>query len=208
MKSFCQTCLRPLSRCLCSFVRKVPNQTQVFILQHSKERLHPKGTAKLAQLCLNKCELLVDKSFSDTLQNIIQHYRAVLLWPSSEETSSDKDQPEWNTPGSASHLDKAPLNPVAIIAIDGTWKKAAKIFHTHPELQTLPRLSVTGQHNRYHHRKSPSDQHLSTLEAIFYALETMEGETHPENQLAALLDAQADMIAHWHSNLAENQGNL
>lgn len=97
--------------------------------------------------------------------------------------------------------DVSERKPIALIAIDGTWKKANKIYLSHPQLQSLPKLNIEGRENQYRHRKSPSDQHLSTLEAIYHGLNKLEGNSESDVQQEALfielLDAQQTMIEHW-----------
>lgn len=198
MSNYCSTCLRPNARCLCAFVRPVQNKTPVFILQHSKERQHPKGTAKLTQLCLNHCTLIADKTFHQALEEITENYRPLLLWPSKSEDAVNqtiKDAFETSPPSNGE-------KPTALIAIDGTWKKANKIYLSHAELQALPKLNIEGRANQYHHRKSPSDQHLSTLEAIYHGLNIIErrseaSDSTEEPQFEELLTAQQAMIEHW-----------
>ncbi|MFC3152234.1 tRNA-uridine aminocarboxypropyltransferase [Litoribrevibacter euphylliae] len=194
MSNYCPTCLRPKSRCLCSFVRNVQHRTPVFILQHSKERLHPKGTAKLAQLCLSNCTLISGKAFDKTVREITSKYRPLLLWPSDPSLQASENM-------ASDENDVSERKPIALIAIDGTWKKANKIYLSHPQLQSLPKLNIEGRENQYRHRKSPSDQHLSTLEAIYHGLNKLEGHTESDVQQEALftelLDAQQTMIEHW-----------
>ncbi|WP_284384137.1 tRNA-uridine aminocarboxypropyltransferase [Litoribrevibacter albus] len=203
MTQFCLTCQRPPSRCLCSFVQPVANKTPVFILQHAKERLHPKGTAKLAQLCLSQAELIIGKEFKDTLTRIQRDYAPILLWPEENAGSAIPSATEANRrEGNERNDNLTRTKPSALIAIDGTWKKAAKIYHTHAELHTLPKLNLQGHENQYHHRKSPSAEHLSTLEAIYFGLRELSHNDIPYHQtLNGLLDAQQRMIEHWHKNL-------
>ena len=152
---YCIQCNRPMSRCICSFVTHIDNPLPVVILQHLRERHHPKGTAKLAQMCLANCDIISEKDFSLPLKKILDHYQPILLWPATELYQQITKLPAeaFQTSRSTNTTDK---RPYALIAIDGTWKKANKIFLSHPELQTMPRCIIENQSNQYHHRDEKS----------------------------------------------------
>jgi DTW domain-containing protein YfiP len=62
-----------------------------------------------------------------------------------------------------------------IILIDGTWRKAKKIFMLSKNLQTLPLLKLSpAEKTDYRIRKAPSENSLSTLEAAVMALHFLE----------------------------------
>jgi hypothetical protein len=114
------------------------------------------------------------------------------------------------------HAELAECN--ALIVIDGTWKKANKIFHTHSELHTLPRCDIQHVKNQYKIRKSPSEQHLSTLEAIYFGLHQLNSGRGSEPQIPSrlndpvddeylgLLEAQSLMIQQWQDIQNQHQG--
>lgn len=100
------------------------------------------------------------------------------------------------------HAELAECN--ALIVIDGTWKKANKIFHTHSELHTLPRCDIQHVKNQYKIRKSPSEQHLSTLEAIYFGLHQLNAPV--DDDYLGLLEAQGLMIQQWQDIQNQHQG--
>ncbi|MBY0415032.1 MAG: DTW domain-containing protein [Bdellovibrionales bacterium] len=62
-----------------------------------------------------------------------------------------------------------------LIVIDGTWRKAKKIFLSSKNLQPLPALSLAPtEESDYRIRKAPSENALSTLEASVMALNILE----------------------------------
>ena len=62
-----------------------------------------------------------------------------------------------------------------LILIDGTWRKAKKIFMLSKNLHTLPSLKLAPlETSDYRIRKSPSENALSTLEAAVHALQFLE----------------------------------
>jgi DTW domain-containing protein YfiP len=69
----------------------------------------------------------------------------------------------------------AEKNITHLILIDGTWRKAKKIFMLSKNLHTLPTLRLDPKENSdYRIRKSPTDSALSTLEASIEALKVLE----------------------------------
>ncbi len=77
----------------------------------------------------------------------------------------------------SAELEQAPnLGAVnTLIFIDGTWRKALKLWSLNPWLHTLPtyRMSPSAP-SSYGIRKTKQKNGLSTLEAVSYALEHTE----------------------------------
>lgn len=59
----CPRCERALVACFCHSIRSLDNALSVLILQHPSEVKHAKGTAKIVELSLNNCQLLVGEDF-------------------------------------------------------------------------------------------------------------------------------------------------
>ena len=79
-----------------------------------------------------------------------------------------------------------------LLALDGTWRKARKLIHLNPWLNTLPQLTLKAPpQGRYHIRKAEQDGQLSTLEAVCAALTQLDG--HSETA-APILDAFAQYL--------------
>ncbi len=64
--------------------------------------------------------------------------------------------------------------PKQIILLDGTWKKAYKLWQLNTWLHTLPTLRIDDVESQYHIRKAPKAGYLSTLEAAAICLEKLE----------------------------------
>ncbi len=63
-----------------------------------------------------------------------------------------------------------------LILLDGTWKKAYKMWQLSINLQALPTVSLdNADRGNYRIRKSPKDQGVSTVEAGYLALAALEG---------------------------------
>lgn len=161
-RHYCYTCMRSL--CLCSELNPIDNQTHVLILQHRIEKGNHKNTAKLLNLSLKNSTLLIGDNFFEELANIEHLNDYLLVFPSNETETKSLDLQEINK-----------LNKLkGIILIDGTWKKAKKIYYTHPQLHDLTHLTIIDKINQYNIRKSPSKSALSTFEAGYYVLESLQ----------------------------------
>ena len=116
-----------MSRCICSFVTHIDNPLPVVILQHLRERHHPKGTAKLAQMCLTNCDIISEKDFSLPLKKILDRYQPILLWPATEQYQQITKLPAeaFQTSRPTNTTDE---KPYALIVIDGTWKRPTRSF--------------------------------------------------------------------------------
>ncbi len=161
-RPLCKYCLRPLISCYCDLCLNIDNQVEVAILQHPSEENHPKGTAGLLHKSLNDSQLITTEQLD--LGNILNTGKqTVLLFPTGEDAQTIK---------------AADLTPskTQLIVIDGTWRKARKLIHTHSWLKQLPRLALTETTplSRYDIRKAEKPEQLSTLESVCYALTAIE----------------------------------
>ncbi len=85
----------------------------------------------------------------------------------------------------------APNKHLRVILLDGTWKKAFKMWKLSTNLHALPlvKLPETLQGD-YRIRKAPSPNALSTVEAGHHIIQTLE----PERNFDAMLVAFEKMI--------------
>ncbi|GAA4893335.1 tRNA-uridine aminocarboxypropyltransferase [Ferrimonas pelagia] len=149
--------------CLCAHITPLHHHLPVQILIHPSELNAAKGTAKLTEKVLDHCQLWPGES-ADDLAPLRQHLAdvpAFLLYP------DEQAQP----------VETATLPPHSqLLVLDGTWRKTHKILQLNPWLQALPKLSFhTAPQGNYQIRKAHREDSLSTLEAIAYALEQLEG---------------------------------
>ncbi len=159
----CPRCARPQGHCLCALVPRLPSLTRVLILQHPSEAAHALNTARLAALALDNGELRVGETFPELVTELAQDtHRNCLLFPGVQAL-----------PLAELAKDERPLR---LVVPDGTWRKARRLLHVNPSLAALPRVALPeGLISRYRLRKAPMAGALSTLEAIVYALNLLEG---------------------------------
>jgi len=137
-------------------------------------------------LGLQHAELLIGEHFPQLADIIASAGQALLLFP-------DPDGDPLTV------LAQPPVgHPPLLIVPDGTWRKARKIVHDNPILNTLPRLSLPpGEPSRYRVRKATEPGAVATIEAIVRALAVLEPQQdfHPLLQpFEVLVDQQIDAM--------------
>ncbi len=169
----CQRCLRPQSHCLCANIPSCSHRHPVIILQHPSEQQHAKSTAHLACLALDNATIIVGENaddFADLKQQVEQApHQFLLIYPS--QTSQALEQLS-NTQKAAYTADNS---PATILLLDGTWRKAKKLWHLNPWLQSLEQFHFEhAPQGQYKIRKTSIDKGLSTIEAVGYTLKQLE----------------------------------
>ena len=75
---------------------------------------------------------------------------------------------------------------IRLLFIDGTWRKAKKIFYANPFLNALPKVSFrqVGS-SEYRIRRSSFKESLSLVEACYHSLSALDKNTHYEPLMTA-----------------------
>ncbi len=158
----CWRCRKAREKCVCGLVPRVENRTGILVLQHKTERRHPLGSVRLLRLGLARVR--VEVAFQEAVPPLALPPGAGLLYPG---------------PGARELAGLPPdARPAALLALDGTWSQAKRMFRESPWIQALPRFQVTPRApGRYRIRTEPSPRHVSTLEAVVLALLALEPDT-------------------------------
>lgn len=164
-RAFCPDCDFLKSRCLCATLKMIPNNLHLIVLQHPSESKHPLNTVRIMKKSFKEMTVLVGEDFSNDLKlNTLlcdPNNECALLYPGEKADVLNSDS-----------KDKALTH---LLMIDGTWRKAKKIYLLSKNLQTLPALKLTPEDKSdYRIRKSPAENALSTLEASVEALKYLE----------------------------------
>jgi len=197
----CYRCARPLSSCLCQFIRPMPTRSKIVLLMHPQEYRHKKSaTGRLTQLCLADSEIQVGIEFDGhrAVQALIHDPRnyPVLLYPGPQAydlSAADLSSSDFPL-AKALRESRSPELPegrrLLVFLLDATWDLAKKMFLLSPSLQALPRLKFSPSvRSRYVIKRQPAAFCLSTLEAtheLLLALEKAGLESYPDK--AQLLD--------------------
>jgi len=178
-RTLCQQCQRPAIACICSFICTIDNPTTVLVLQHPSEVKQSKGTVALLSRSLGRCQVFVGEDFSQhaELNSMLENYQALLLYPSPQSqalplTNNKLDNTDINH-------DKKRQQPKLLIILDGTWKKAYRMFMLSSNLQALKQVCLPdslANSGQYLIRKVARKNALSSLEACCFALALLENE--------------------------------
>ncbi len=183
-RRYCDVCQYPLQTCICDAITPVTSQAIVSILQDPVESKHAKNTARLSTLILPKASIFIGtlpNDFKAVMQQVESSSKTLLVYPCESAVSLGNQSVDWSL---YTH----------IVVLDGTWRKAKKLWLNNPWLHELDACSIEPEHtSNYRIRKRPSEQSLSTLEAIATTLNVVDG-----TPLAPFEQALNAMQQHWH----------
>jgi len=181
----CKQCERPIIACICNFICNIDNSTAVLVLQHPSEVKQTKGTVALLSRSLNHCQVLIGEDFSqhDELNTILAQHQALLLYPSAQAKVLSLTENAFDS--TYINYDEKSQQPELLIILDGTWKKAYRMFMLSSNLQALKQVCLPdalANNGQYLIRKVAKKNALSSLEACCFALALLDNELR-ENKL-------------------------
>ncbi|MFT4814065.1 MAG: DTW domain-containing protein YfiP [Paracoccaceae bacterium] len=175
-RKICSACQYPVVVCVCSVITQMAVDVEIIILQHPSEKNRAKNTVRLISLVVPEAKVVVGEraaDFEQIKQRLVDAEsagaRVAVLFPSPESTILSEN------------LEPASNIIHTLILIDGTWRKAKKMWQLNPWLWTLAVFRLeAGFKSRYRIRKGSEAGGLSTLEAAALALEIVEdADTEP-----------------------------
>lgn len=174
-RALCNNCSYPVAVCVCEAIAPIHSALKIDILQHPSEVKNAKNSARLIPLCIKNCTLWQgeqEKDF-DVLQKSIQRDGTTwVIYPNKDAISLLEIGSNYSVPAPLSH--QTIEQPKRLILLDGTWKKAYKLWQLNTWLHTLPTLRIDNVESQYRIRKAPKAGYLSTLEAVAICLEALE----------------------------------
>lgn len=168
-RAFCNQCDFLKTRCLCDSLKLVDNSTHLIILQHPQETKHPLNTVRIMKKSFKNLSVFTGEDFTHDvrLNEILANAKnsPVLLYPSLDAITLENKINKSTDNQKITHL----------ILIDGTWRKAKKIYLSSMNLQTLAAIKLEdAPETHYKIRKSNLSDSLSTLEASIHTLKIIE----------------------------------
>lgn len=198
MIRFCLQCLKTKKACICEWITPISTEVELIILQHPTEAKRPLGTAKILSLSLVNCRTFIGENFTDhtelntLLADEQYQYQVLFLDGTSQAISSSSNQTKQKQ---------------RVILLDGTWKKAYKMWQLSTNLHSLPKVHLdTELSGNYRVRKAPKDNALSTAEAGYHVLSQLDGESGATKELdkfGSILTAFDNMIEFHISQMPE-----
>lgn len=163
----CTRCL--LNPCFCAQRTSAPCEGSDFLLVfHRNELLKPTNTGRLIADCFPAntwaCTWHRTQQPPELLTLINQpQYAPVLVFPGEHNPVID-------------HLSSLPSNKrLLLIALDGTWKQARKIYLQSPWLHALPIVHLqVDTSSQYQLRQAPGSNQLATVEAVSQTLALLQ----------------------------------
>ena len=158
---------------------------KIVVLQHPDEASNKKATAIIAELGLQQYQRWVGEDFTGHagLNQLLENKEGQIgvLYPAEHAQKLDEQ------------ADMAVISNIeCLIVIDGTWRKASKIWQLNPQLHRLQALTFNeALSSEYRIRKEPEAGCLSTVESIVFALRILESS--PQNY-QGLLDLFIEMV--------------
>ena len=182
--NFCPVCRLYKDICICQEIKKFDIDTKVSILMHTKEKRKVSNTAKIAYLCLNNCNLLIkgEKDSETNLGDIISpDHTNLVLYPDSSKELNKK-------------LISTITRPINLIALDGNYNQAGKMFRSEIALQNAIKVRLPYGQRRKDKLRSPlHPEQISTIEAIINSLEII-GDTEANDHMEYLLNEMTSRL--------------
>lgn len=164
----CEKCRINHLLCFCELFPQINLATKVLVIMHRAERMLPSNTARLATNSLINSELRIrglenaPLDLSDLDQDQTEH---LVLFPSDNSIMLDET------------LIKSIKKPITLIVPDGSWNQAKNTIRREEHLKKFQKVTLPkGELSQYHLRSEPSDESVSTFEAIERALTIIHGE--------------------------------
>lgn len=170
--------------CVCDVCRPIPGAPTIWALQHPSEVGRSKGTLRVARACLPSMRILVGEAgdcFEPLASHASEHIGLVFPHAGSQplESSQTSAIREW-------------------VVLDGTWRKAQRMFLSNPWLQRLPAFHFQQPPaSAYRIRKAPRADSLATAEAVTYLLSRVRPDLDLEpleRAMGALVTRQLAML--------------
>lgn len=178
----CTVCDKALPACICKQITVIDSDIELIILQHPSEVKNAIGTARILNLSLPQCQIIIGENFTDNdqLNEILNDpkQQCYLLYPNDDCITVDALVSNANgiVKGCHSGVHHSEVKDKrTFILLDGTWRKAFKMYQSSTNLQSIPAVRLNAeQASQYTIRQTSIAGGLSTVEAGFLLLSTLD----------------------------------
>lgn len=183
-RNLCYRCFLNETHCICHDITTIKSSLKIVLLQHIRERHKAIGTEKIVRLSVPGATTYTGIKFQNqknlTALLTDQSQKGYLLYPCEAAIPADQVQ-----------LD--PQRQNYIVAIDGTWPHANRIYRENPLLKNLTPITLNTQYtSNYRIRTQPNSLCLSTVEAVVLCLEALEGTPGKYNSMLKTFERMID----------------
>ncbi|MEW5742532.1 MAG: tRNA-uridine aminocarboxypropyltransferase [Myxococcota bacterium] len=158
----CRQCWIRLEHCICAHLPRVTPRTKVVVVRHAREAMKSTGTVRVLALSMPGAQVLEYGEDTQPAQAQLEPLLdegTHLLFPGEGAAGWDATK------------------VTRLVALDGTWRQARRMYHRLPALHALPKLALPAKADVVLRlRESPSGEGRSTLEAVADALALLEGD--------------------------------
>lgn len=174
VRTVCPVCRKAANTCYCAHIRSFNAGPTFVILIHPKENRKRVGTGRLCHLCIRNSELIAGIDFSGDarVREILADPTKwpVVLYPGPNATDIGEA-------GGATLAASVPAGrQLVIFVIDGSWACARKMLRLSANLRALPQIRFNPpSRSIYQIRRQPKDLCLSSLEAMHFVIEYLNG---------------------------------
>lgn len=171
-ESFCFKCFRLQKNCLCHLIKPFHTQTHFVLLMHPMEAKKEKmGTGRISLACLKNSQMITGIDFTEDPEvNALigdPQNHCMVLYPGERSVNITSDD--------VSSLKELNGKKLVLFLIDGTWPCAKKMMRLSRNINSLPRVSFSAQHQSlFVIKEQPAEYCLSTLESIHFFLSESE----------------------------------
>jgi len=165
----CAVCEKALAACICQQITVIDSDIELIILQHPTEVKNAIGTARILNLSLPQCQIIIGEDFTANrqLNEILNdpQRECYLLYPGDDSVSVEEL-------GSATVTKQLKRT---FILLDGTWRKAFKMYQSSVNLHAIAAVKLNAENvSKYTIRQTSIEGGLSTVEAGCLLLSTLE----------------------------------
>ncbi len=177
----CPLCDKALPACICQHITAIDSDIELIILQHPSEVKNAIGTARILNLSLPQCQIIIGENFTeDSMLNTLLNdpiRQCFLLYPSDDSVTADSlvNDKHGDIATNVEKMKSTVNMKRTFILLDGTWRKAFKMYQSSRNLQSIPAVRIDAQQaSQYTIRQTKIEGGLSTVEAGFLLLSTLE----------------------------------
>jgi DTW domain-containing protein YfiP len=193
-RQYCSKCNKAKSTCICQWLQVQSNQIPILILQHTDEIKKTLGTARIAELGLERAKVVSNTNFLmnecfDVL-DVFKASKPILLYANKMTNSPFHIELDLSCALLISETQSSRFD--SVVVLDGTWRNTREILHKNSWLHALPTIALTNVgESRYRIRKASQENTLATIEAVSTLLSVLD-EKFDQNVFLKPFDKMID----------------